>query len=160
MYIFSWHIVSVNCTWAITCHTITIVTILVQLWILLLQVPDKQTEVTNKVSKRRRPRPPDLPKKKRHRTIRIALSKTCTSNISIKSFKPTISLQKLFASTSPRLIVKDNELQPAVALTEQYSTLPGQHPVHNWTIGIKRHKFRIYTKWLCALCKLKINICI
>ena len=108
-----------------------------------------QKQDTNKAvkkSRRIRPKPPDLPKKKCHKTIRIALSKNNTSNISIKSFKPTISLQKLFAGTSPRLIVKDNELQPAVALTEQYNTLPRQHPVHNWTIGFKRHKFRIYTK--------------
>ena len=42
--------------------------------------------------------------------------------------------------------MKDSELQPAVPLTEQYNTLPKQHLVHNWTTGIKRHKFRIYTK--------------
>ena len=115
---------------------------------ILLQVMDQKQDTNKavKVSRRIRPRPPDLPKKKRHKTIRVALSKNNTSNISIKSFKPTISLQKLFAGTSPRLIVKDNELQPAVALTEQYNTLPRQHPVHNWTIGFKRHKFRIYTK--------------
>lgn len=117
---------------------------------------DKQILVTNKAPIRRRPRPPDLPKKRRHKTVRIALPKNCISNTSIKSFKPTISLQKLFAGTSPRLVVKDSELQPAVALTEQYNTLPKQHPVHNWTIGIKKHKFKIYTKWLCALCKLKL----
>ena len=114
--------------------------------VLLLQVPSKQTHVTDKVTKRRRPKPPDLPKKKQHKIIRIPLQKSSISHASVKSFKPTISLQKLFAGTSPRLVVKDNELQPAVALTEQYNTLPRQHPVHNWTIGIKRHKFRIYTK--------------
>lgn len=111
--------------------------------IILLQVSG---HVTDMVVKRRQHRPPSLPKKKCHKLIRISLPKSSISNVSVKSFKPTISLQKLFTGTSPRLVVKDNELQPAEALTEQYNTLPRQHAIHNWTIGIKRHKYRIYTK--------------